>query len=103
MTPTVLATWRILLWLGASGGVAFLLLYPALAPFRRSEAGWHVMTFTAGAALLFVYLLLGNYGVTRQWGPAVQACIAISIATVLVVAIYWRIAILLRAQLRRRR
>ena len=102
-TPTMYLIWRVLLWLGTIGGAGFLLGYPLLAPFRRSEAGWHLMTFTAGVALLFLYLLLGNYGVTRQWGPFVQACIAIGIAALLVAAVYWRITILLRAQLRRRR
>ena len=91
-----------LLWIGSAASVVYLLAYPLLASGWKSEARWHVMTFSAAVALLFLYLLLGRYGVTRQWGPVTQAWIAIGILGLLVFAVLWRLWILAREQLLRR-
>lgn len=105
MTPLTLALYHVgvgLLFASAGACLLFMLLYQTLAPWWRSEAGRHVMAFMA---VLFVALALtasNAMGWTRSMGVFWLLVVEIIVFTLILAVVCWRIAILLRAQRRRR-
>lgn len=91
-------------WVALIASVAFCGLYAAVAPWRKSGEGWHLMTFTAVIGVAFAWIAY-----RQTFGPArpvqspsteiVRAVILGALAGLLV----WRLALLVRAQIRRRR
>lgn len=83
--------------------VTFCGLYAAIAPWRASAEGWHLMTFTGVIGVAFGWIAYRQ--VISSTPPAAvsleipRAAILSALAALLV----WRLLLLLRAQIRRRR
>jgi hypothetical protein len=89
----------------ASGAVAvcalvFVVTYAALAPWRASEAGRHIMTFSAAVGALGAYTVA-----VTLWpdGPAATALRVVRVVVVLSLAglLVQRTVMVIRAQRRR--
>lgn len=82
-----------LLAAGLVGSVVFIAGYTVRAPWWRSEAGWHLITFPAALGLLeangLVFRWLGDY-------PGRQT-VNLLIFAAAVGATWWRVALMIRA------
>lgn len=78
----------------AAGSVLFVILYAALAPFYRSQSGWNLMSFMLVVAVMVTLSLYFRFsgGRAPEW-------VAVLTWGAAAVCIWWRVAILLRAQL----
>jgi hypothetical protein len=88
-------------WVALVASVAFCALYAAVAPWWRSGEGRHLMTFTAVIGIAFGWIafrMATGFG-AQQWLEMVRAAILGALAVLLV----WRLLMLIRAQIRRRR
>lgn len=80
---------------------AFVVLYAAWAPWRRSEMGRHVMTYSlviAAVLSLSMARMIGGAGLDTPWFALTRLIVFIGVP----VSLGWRIAILWRAQRRGR-
>lgn len=92
---------NIAVWVALTAAVTFCGLYATVARWRASAEGWHLMAFTAVIAAAFgwiAYRLIVPPG-TGQWDQVVRAALLSSLAALLI----WRLLLLVRAQIRRRR
>jgi hypothetical protein len=83
--------------------VTFCALYAAIAPWRTSAEGWHLMTFTGVIGVAFGWIA---YRQVIQATPPAGLSIEIPRAVILsalAALLVWRLALLLRAQTRRRK
>lgn len=81
--------------------LAIVVLYHLSSPWRRSEAGRHLMTFTAVIAvvlLLTAIRVVAGAGLDTPWFQWVRTVVFVGVPIVLA----WRLAILWRAQFRGR-
>lgn len=86
----------ILVALTALGAVCFVVTYAILAPFYRSESGWNLMAFMAVVATMVTQSIY-----FRATGNKPTELMAIIDWGAAATCIWWRISILVRAQLRR--
>jgi hypothetical protein len=86
-------------FIAAIVATVFIVLYPLLAPFYRSEAGWHIFSFMVVVALLLDHgsatLIFGQYP-GREWVRGIGF-------PLLAIVLTWRVLILIRVQLLRRK
>lgn len=83
--------------------VAFCGLYAAIAPWRASAEGWHLMTFTGVVGVAFGWIAYRQViSSTPPAGLSIELPRAV-ILSALAALLVWRLALLLRAQTRRRR
>lgn len=82
----------------ALGAAAFCLSYVILAPFYRSEGGWNIVAFMGVVATMTTLALY--YRITKSHAPT---WLANTMWTFALVCVWWRVTIVLRAQLRRRK
>lgn len=78
---------------------AFVIMYHWMAPWWRSQVGWHVMTYSAVVAAvltLSVVRMIGGASLDTPWFAVVRLVVFAGVP----LAIGWRIAILWRAQRR---
>lgn len=77
----------------AAGALLFVITYAIIAPFYKSESGWNLMTFMVIVAVLVVQTLYVRFTGRRlpEWVARVDW-------SVTGLCIWWRLAILLRAQ-----
>lgn len=88
-------------WVAFVAAIAFCGLYTAVAPWWRSSEGRHLMTFTAVIGIAFGWIafrMVTGFG-SPQWLEVVRVAILGALAVLLV----WRLLMLIRAQIRRRR
>ena len=86
-----------------ASAVTFCGLYAAIAPWRASAEGWHLMTFTGVIGIAFGWI---TYRQVIGGTPAAALSLEIPralILSALAALLVWRLALLLRAQIRRRR
>lgn len=81
------------------GGAVFMATYALLAPWWQSEAGRNIMTFTAGVTGLALLRVLTFFFGDGYPG---QTVLRVLLFAGIAVALWWRWAMLLRAQLPRR-
>jgi hypothetical protein len=89
-------------WVALVSSVAFCITYAALAPWRTSGEGWHLMTFTAVIGVAFGWIA---YRQTSH--PAQPAALSLEIPRAVILwalacLLLWRLALLVRTQIRRR-
>jgi hypothetical protein len=91
-------------WVATISSFAFCFTYAAIAPWNKTAEGRHLMTFTfvIGVAFSWVAYRLVTVGPRHHFNAdteAARAIIYIALASVLV----WRLMLLIRVQIRRRR
>ena len=89
-------------WVALVAALAFCATYAALAPWRSSAEGWHLMTMTAVIGIAFgwiAYRLVAGSRMPVWLLESLRAVILSALAALLV----WRLALLIRAQIRRRK
>lgn len=69
---------------------AFVILYAVWAPWYRSTAGWHLMTFTANLALLLALGLLRRSIGDVPWLTVAFVVLYLAMA----IQLWWRLALL---------
>lgn len=90
-------------WVALAAAVAFCGLYAAVAPWRRSGEGWHLMTFTAVLAVAFGWIAYRQTTSTVPLRPLGSEVARAAILGALAGLLVWRLLLLIRAQIRRRR
>lgn len=94
---------NVAVWVALAAAVAFCVAYAAVAPWRRSAEGWHLMTFTAVIGIAFAWIA---YRQTVSSVPATRLSVEIPRALILgalALSLVWRFLLLCRTQVRRRR
>jgi hypothetical protein len=89
-------------WVAFAAAVLFCVGYAVLAPWRSSAEGWHLMTMTAVIGLAFgwiAYRLVAGAHMPPLLLEVLRALILGGLAATLV----WRLALLIRNQVQRRR
>ena len=82
----------------------FCVTYATVAPWRRSAEGWHLMTFTAVIGVAFGWITFRQ--VVPNMPPPAGLSIEIpraAILSALAALLVWRLLLLVRAQIRRRK
>lgn len=110
LTPPLLSLWAIfslpldavsqaLILAATSGAFAFVVLFAALAPWWRSAEGRHMMALTVGLTALGASSLI-----RRAWGewPAYDETVT-AIYALLAWELWRRVALLVKAQIQKRR
>lgn len=85
-----------LIGLTALGAIAFCFLYAVLAPFYKSEGGWNLMAFMV---IVGTMVTLSLY--YRSSGTRAPEWLAVVLWVMCCACIWWRVTILVRAQLER--
>lgn len=85
-----------LIGLTALGAICFCFLYALLAPFYKSEGGWNMMAFMVVVGTMVTLSLY-----FRSTGTRAPDWLAYALWGAACVCVWWRVAILLRAQLKR--
>jgi hypothetical protein len=80
----------------AAGAGLFVILYALLAPFYRSESGWNLMSFMLVVATMVTMAVY--YRLTGERAPSWLQNVLWGAAAG---CVWWRVVILLRAQLSR--
>jgi hypothetical protein len=84
---------NLLLAAGVAGVAWFVALYSLRAPWWANEVGWHLVTFTTALGALManglIFRIVGDY-------PGRQI-VNLVLFTVVVVSVWWRVALLYRA------
>lgn len=94
---------NVAVWTAFWASVLFCGLYAAMAPWRRSPEGWHLMTFTATIAVAFAWITFRQ--VISAAPPAAMSIEAprAAILSALAACLVWRLLLLVRTQIRRRK
>lgn len=90
-------------WVALLASAGFCGTYAAVAPWRRSAEGWHLMTFTAVIGVAFAWIA---YRQAVSPAPVVRLSIEVPRAVILgalAALLVWRFVLLVRVQTRRRR
>jgi uncharacterized membrane protein HdeD (DUF308 family) len=90
------------IWVTLVAAVAFCITYATLAPWRTSGEGWHLMIFTGVIAVAFGWIAY------RQAISSPVAALSIeipraAILSALAACLIWRLALLVRTQVCRRK
>lgn len=80
----------------ALGAILFCFLYALLAPFYKSEGGWNLMAFMI---IVGAMITLALY--YRTSGGRAPAWLAYALWIPCCMCVWWRVTILVRAQLER--
>jgi uncharacterized membrane protein YjfL (UPF0719 family) len=86
----------VLIGLTALGAIGFCFLYALLAPFYKSEGGWNMMAFMV---IVGTMVTLSLY--FRSTGTRAPDWLAYVLWGMCCACVWWRVTILLRAQLKR--
>lgn len=91
------------IWASLISSYVFCLSYALVAPWRKTEEGWHLMTFTFVIGVAFSWIAYRLVAVENHVDlslktEASRAAIYVALAAVLV----WRLALLVRTQIRRK-
>lgn len=89
-------------WVALGAAVMFCIAYAVLAPWRSSAEGRHLMTFTAVIALAFGWIAYRLVAGARMPPWLLEAMRAVILGA-LAVCLVWRLALLARTQVQRRR
>ena len=103
MNPLFHLVGDIAVWVSLLAAVAFCGTYATLAPWRSTGEGWHLMTFTAVIGVAFGWIA---YRQTFHAAPPADLSIEVPRAAILWALaglLVWRLALLIRAQIRRRK
>ena len=103
MTALIHLIGNLAVWTAFWAAVLFCALYAALAPWRHSAEGWHLMTFTGVIGVAFGWIA---YRQTIAHAPPAGLSIEIPRAVILsalAALLVWRLLLLIQAQTRRRR
>lgn len=91
-------------WVALAASIAFCITYAAVAPWRASGEGWHLMTFTAVIGLSFAWIAFRQItGPAHSPYPLSTEAPRAAILGALAGLLVWRLALLVRTQVRRRR
>lgn len=90
------------IWVAFAAAVLFCAGYAVLAPWRSSAEGWHLMTMTAVIGLAFGWIAYRLVAGTRMPSWLLEMLRAL-ILSGLAATLVWRLVLLVRNQLRRRR
>lgn len=82
----------------ALGAIAFCFIYALLAPFYKSEGGWNLMSFMVVVGTMVTMALY-----FRSTGTRAPEWLANTMWALAGLCVWWRVTIVLRAQLQRRR
>jgi hypothetical protein len=85
------------LWGAAFSGVMFVVMYHLTARWWKSEEGWHLMTFTAFVAAVFIFVLAVKSSVLS---PIAAALTRIIIYGGMCALLLWRVRLVRQAQRR---
>jgi len=89
-------------WVALAASLMFCVTYALVAPWRSTGEGWHLMTFTFVIGVIFAWIayrqLLGPPAAPMSI-EAPRAAAFTALAGLLV----WRLALLIRTQVRRRK
>lgn len=94
---------NIAVWTAFWASVLFCGLYAAMAPWRRSPEGWHLMTFTAVIGTAFGWIAFRQ---VISAAPAATISIEAPRAAILsglAACLVWRLLLLVRTQIRQRK
>jgi hypothetical protein len=83
------------LWGAAFSGVAFVVMYHLTARWWKSEEGWHLMTFTAFVAAVFIFVLAAKNSVLP---PLAVAWTRVVIYGGMCALLVWRVRLVAKAQ-----
>jgi hypothetical protein len=86
-----------------ASAIAFCSLYAVLARWRESAEGWHLMTFTGVIGVAFGWITYRQVISSTPPAPLSLELPRAVILSALAGLLMWRLALLLRAQTRRRR
>jgi ribosomal protein L15E len=91
------------IWTSLVSSYAFCFSYALVAPWRKTEEGWHLMTFTFVIGVAFSWIAYRLVTANHRVGlpmktEASRTAIYVALAGVLV----WRLALLVRTQIRRK-
>lgn len=91
-------------WVATISSFAFCFLYAAIAPWRKTAEGWHLMTFTfiIGVAFGWIAYRLVVAGPRPHFNTGTEA-LRTAIYVALAAMLVWRLVLLIRAQIRSRR
>jgi len=90
-------------WVSLASALAFCATYAVVAPWRRSAEGLHLMTFTAVVGLAFAWIAYRTVTGPHQTLPLSTEAPRTAMYAALAGLLVWRLALLFRAQLRRRK
>jgi hypothetical protein len=91
-------------WVELAASVAFCITYAAVAPWWKSGEGQHLMTFTAVIGVAFAWIAYRQ--TIKGAGPLLPMTTEVpraAILSALAGLLIWRLALLVRTQLRRRK
>lgn len=94
---------NVAVWVALVASVGFCVAYAAVAPWRRSAEGWHLMTFTAVIGVAFAWIA---YRQSLSSTPPARLTLEVPRAVILgalALSLVWRFLLLCRTQIRRRR
>jgi hypothetical protein len=90
-------------WAAMVSAVLFCILYALTAPWRRSAEGWHLMTMTATIGLAFIWVAYRQATSHMPALPTATEAKRTGLYTLLAAMLIWRLALLIRAQLWKRK
>lgn len=90
-------------WVALASSVAFCVTYAAVAPWWRSGEGTHLMTMTGVLAVAFAWVAYRQTVSTVPLRPLPTEIARVAILGALAAVLVWRLLLLIRAQIRRRR
>ena len=90
-------------WVALIASVSFCVLYAAVAPWRRYAEGWHLMTFTAVIGIAFGWIAYRQTVSAIPLRPLGSEVARAAILGALAGLLVWRLLLLIRAQIRRRK
>jgi hypothetical protein len=93
----------IAVWAALVSSVLFCILYALLAPWRSSGEGWHLMTMTATIGISFGWLAYRLVTGAPRSLPAGTELARTALYVILSALLIWRLALLIRSQVRRRK
>lgn len=94
---------NVAVWVALAASIAFCATYAAVAPWRRSGEGWHLMTFTAVIGIAFGWIAYRQTAAAIPLRPLPSEVARAAILSALAGLLVWRLLLLIRTQIRRRR
>lgn len=93
----------IAVWVAFISSVAFCVMYALVAPWWRSGEGTHLMTFTAVIGVAFGWIAYRQTVTVIPLRPLGSEVARAVILGALALLLVWRLLLLMRTQIRRRR
>src|SRR3954470_997383 len=86
-------------FVAATAATLFCLLYHVTAPWRRSQEGWHLMSFTALHALVFGWIAFRIVTASARPLPSGQEEVRTTVYVLAAMCLIWRLFLLYRRQI----